>query len=249
MPATQQIVEQVERLTNRPVHIQEDASLGVLAHMRVARGDAPLHLLRYKPMGVVPPDYLIAYQCGFVVRLFETPPSKRFDYGTDDDGRRKFNDLFSDARFLPAVRSMADRLLGELVTQLRSIPIGLRVDKWLLAQYPDLIDLQARGTRAQLEQNVPAIAIGSKGLFPAKVWKANVTMNAAFAAFWSREWNDPALVLPYKAAGLLDGGIRLLGIFDTVPSDPACDPDLVEQWAFALGMKGWYGTTPYYLND
>jgi len=108
---TEKIVEQVERLTKRPVHIQEDDSLKVLAHMRVARGDAPLHLLRYKPAGTTPPDDFIAYQCGFVIRLFKAPPEKRFDYETDDNGRRKINDLLSDPRHPPAARDKGEHLL------------------------------------------------------------------------------------------------------------------------------------------
>jgi len=249
LPATQRIVEEVERLTNRPVRIQEDNTLKVLAQMTVARGDAPLHLLRYKASGATLPDYLISSQCGFVVRLFQAPPEKRFEYGPGPDGKRKLDELLADRKFAPAVRTMGDFLLQGLMTQLRSIPIGLRVDEWLLASYPELRDLQVAGVTAQLEENVQAIPLGSKGIFPAKVYKANVSMNAAFAAFWAKKWSDSSITLPYKAAGLLEDGLGLLKIYDRVSADAAHDPDLVEQWAFDLGLKNWYALIPYQLND
>jgi hypothetical protein len=248
LSATQKIIERVEHLTNRPVHIQEDDSLRVLAHIRVARGDAPLHLLRYKPAGTTPPDYLIAFQCGFVIRLFEAPPERRINHGPHETGRREIDAMLSAPRYEP-IRSMAGQLLEGLVTQLLSVPIGLRVDDWLLTDYPELSELQAVGIRTQLEQGLQAVAIGSKGMFPTELWKINGLMNAASAAFWSRKWNDVGLSLPYKAAGLLDGGLSLLEIFDQVSTDPAQDPDLVEQWAVALGLNGWYVRTPYRLNE
>ena len=249
LPATQRIVEEVERLTKRPVHIEEDEKLKVMAQMTVARGDMPLHQLRYKPTGTAPPDYFVAFQCGFVIRLYQAPPEKRFEYCPGPDGRRKINDLLSDRSFPTPVREMGDFLLQGLITQLRSIPIGLRVDEWLLATCPELRDLLVAGVKAQLEENLQAIPIGAKGVFPAKFYKGNVTMNAAYAAYWSRKWNDTSLTLPYKAAALLDDGLRLLRIFDRVPADPANDPDLVEQWAFELGLKGWYVLIPHRLND
>ena len=249
LPATQKIVEEVERLTQRPVRIQEDNTLKVMAQMTVARGDAPLHLLRYKPTGTTPPDYFIASQCGYVVRLYQAPPGKRFEYGPGPDGQRKINELLMDRKFPPTVQSMGDFLLQGLVTQLRSIPIGLRVDEWLLTTAPELSDLQVAGVKSQLEENAQAIPLGSKGIFPAKVYKGSVTMNAAFAAFWARKWGDSSLTLPYKAAGLLEDGLTLLKIYDRVPADPEHDPELVEQWAFDLGLKGWYALVPHQLND
>ena len=68
LPSTRSIVERLEALSQRPVHITEDAAMQTLADMKVARGDQPFHLLRYKPTGSSPPDYLIAYQCGLALR-------------------------------------------------------------------------------------------------------------------------------------------------------------------------------------
>jgi len=245
LPSTQSIVERLEALSQRPVHITEDASISNLADIKISRGDMPFHLLRYKPTGSTPPDYLIAYQCGLALRVFETPPDKRFDLGSSEAGRKKLGDLLLDPKIPAVVRSMTDRLLHGLITQLRSYPVGLRVDAWLHESYPDLRELQTRGIRAQLDENILALKAGTSGYYPVKLSRSNLGMNAAFALHWSRLWNEPPLTLPYKAAGLLERGESLIKIFHKIPSDPANDRQLIDEWAFDLGIKGWYELVPH----
>lgn len=247
--STKRIIETVETLTDRPVYVTEDASLETLAHIQIARGDAPMHFLRYKPRGRELPDYFIAYQCGFVIRMWSAPAEKRFDFTVSEKGRLKMQELLSDGKVAEPVRQMGDFLLNNLMTQLRTYPIGLRVDTWLLKEFPELQELQRKGIQTQLEQNVQALAVGSRGLFPSKIYKANASMNAAFAAFWSQQWNDLALKAPYKVAGLLDTGLTLLKIYNRVPEEPAFDVELVGEWADELGLEGWYMTIPYKLNE
>src|SRR2546423_1056306 len=93
LPATQKIISLVEETSKRPVHITEDPELTTLATMTTARGDAPMHLVRYKPRGSEPPDYFIAFQLGFVVRLFRAPPDQRFEYGASPVGKQKMTEL------------------------------------------------------------------------------------------------------------------------------------------------------------
>src|ERR1043166_133120 len=141
LPETKSLLEQVERLTNRPVDITEDPTLNTLANMQIARGNAPLHQLRYKPMGTNKPDYYIAYQCGFVIRLLSTPGGKCFDLGVSEKASVKMDELLADRSLPPEVRGMKDHFLDGILTQLRSIPIGLRVDQWLMDSYPNLKEL------------------------------------------------------------------------------------------------------------
>ena len=245
LPSTQSIVERLEALSQRPVHITEEASISNLADIKLSRGDMPFHLLRYKPTGSTPPDYLIAYQCGLALRVFETPPEKRFDLGSSEVGRKKLGDMLLDPKIPAVVRSMTDRLLHGLITQLRSYPVGLRVDAWLHNGYPDLRELQTKGIRSQLEENILALKAGTSGYYPVKLSRSNLSMNAAFALHWSRLWNEPPLTLPYKAAGLLERGESLMKIFHKIPPDPANDRQLIDEWAFDLGIKDWYQFVPH----
>ena len=194
--STKQIIELVETLSKRPVHIAEDPTIKTLATMVTARGDGPMHFIRYQPRGSSAPDYFIAYQCGFVVRLFTAPPDKRFDVGSTPEGKRRIDDALLDQRIPREMRGMGDYLLASLITQLRTYPVGLRVDQWIQENYPELTNLQKIGIQTQLDQNVASIRASNGGMFPRKVVKANLSMNAAFALFWSRKWNQESLLGP-----------------------------------------------------
>jgi len=245
LPCTTWVIAEVERLTSRPVHIVEEPKLSTLAHLQIARGDAPLHLLRYKPMGETPPDYFIVYQCGHVLRLYGAPPDKRFDFASGQEGRTKIEIELRDPRLPERVRDMGEMLLGGLITQLRSVPVGFRIDEWIERTFPELVELQRKAVVAQLETNSKAIADAGGGIIPAKVAKASLGMNAAFAAFWGRKWADPTTVVPYKAIGLATLGERLLTIYDRTPDDPVNDVQLVGEWAFELKLHGWYDAVPF----
>ena len=43
----------------------------------------------------------------------------------------------------------------------------------------------------------------------------------------------------------LDLGTELLSIIDKLPADAAHDRELVDTWAAAIGMTGWYTWIPY----
>lgn len=245
LPCTSRIIEEVERVTSRPVVVREEVDLNVLAHIRIARGDDPMHLLRYQPGGDTPPDYGIVYQCGHVLRLYSAPPDRRFDIAVGPEGRQKMAELLRDSRIPPEAGDMREILLGGLVTQLRSIPVGFRIEAWIANNFPELADLQRRAAQAQLVQNLEAIRIAASGLFPRQIGKASVSMNAAFAAYWARQWNDASVLVPYKAAGYLDSGTNLMRIYDRTPDDPSLDVHLVQDWAVELKLTGWYEVIPF----
>jgi hypothetical protein len=77
---TRAIIAKVEQSSGYPILVDEDRSLQTLASVRMARGKAPAHTITYNPSTGSQPDYLIAYQCGFILRLFANPPSERWDF-------------------------------------------------------------------------------------------------------------------------------------------------------------------------
>jgi hypothetical protein len=79
---TRLIVKLVEEHSGYPVQIIDDPSLNTLASIRLARrGSVSAHILAYRPVGNQAPDYLIAFQCGFALRLFAVPPELRLGTG------------------------------------------------------------------------------------------------------------------------------------------------------------------------
>lgn len=245
LPCTRRIIEQVERVTNRPVVVREDVGLKVLADIKIARGDDAVHLVRYKAGGGVSPDYYIVYQCGHLLRFYSAPPEKRFETAARPEASQKLADEMLKNRIPSQAQGLGEMLLGGLITQLRSIPVGFRIEDWITSTFPELADQQRCAVQNQLTQNLETIRIAASPMIPRLVSKASVTMNAAFALFWARKWGDTSLTIPYKSAGYLDLAMKLIGIIDRTPDDASSDVQLIDEWAFELKLKGWYEAIPF----
>jgi hypothetical protein len=64
---TRNVISFVESASGCPVVVSEDSSLKTLAASRIARGANRIHAISYNPSAVSEPDYLICYQCGFIL--------------------------------------------------------------------------------------------------------------------------------------------------------------------------------------
>jgi hypothetical protein len=231
-PEVQQLISQVEDTSGLPVHVAAEPGMRLRATIVQARGNAPAHLLRYKP-GSPNLDYLVANQLGFLTRTLSLPPAERWnlaataaekDAGIRSMGLGVFNDDFA--------RSMMD----QIITQTRSYPVGLRVDAWIRTTYPGLRDQQDAEVRSQLAENERALAPEIRSKFPKGIVDANTSMNAAFATHWAGVLGEPRFTIPYTALGY--GGIagRLLAVLGEVPEDASGDRVLVARWGEILGL-------------
>ncbi|KPF61696.1 hypothetical protein D621_00220 [beta proteobacterium AAP51] len=240
------ILEQVERLSGRPVHFKPDSSLSLRATMKMARDGAPAHVLQYRPSNE-PIDYWVAVQAGYVLRLFELPPEERFDFAGTGRGLNQVQAMLEtgtpldddDRNVLP---KFAELVLHWALMNLRSFAVGMRIDQWIRASHPELATLQAAGVEALQQENLQLL---SKRLGNLSIPVPLLGMSAATAMFADRLLGKGGFAIPFRAAGSLAQGAELLDLFDRIPSDAAHDRALVDAWADALGMTAWYTWVPY----
>jgi hypothetical protein len=247
---TKSVLREVETLSGKPVEFVADDELPVMATMQIARRGAPCHLLRYRPGGG-PLDYLVVHQAGYVLRLFANEPSQRFDFSAEPKaslgveamiaaGREPDDD---DRSLLPGFAAAVSR--WALMT-LRSMPVSMRVDAWIATGMPELAAMQREGIARQLQENLDVLGqrVGRLAVPPQLL-----ALNAAYALFADRLAGSSTAAIPYEAAGLLEGGARLLDVWDDTPADPAHDRELVDRWAQAIGIGagegGWYRWAPF----
>ncbi len=169
-------------------------------------------------------------------------------------GLREVNKLVSDHyanKRIPAevMRDFASQIFNGLMVQLVSIPVSMRVDSWVAESFPHLVDQQKKIVARQIQDALGSLNPDVRKLTPEKVAKSSLTINSAYALFWSRRWDDSLLELPYRSANLSVAGSRLLEIYDSTPSDPSHDTSLVDAWAKSLGLTGYFSWVPYQLNE
>lgn len=139
-------------------------------------------------------------------------------------------------------------LFNGIVSKLRSIPVGLRVDSWILAEFPDLAELQQQALAKQLNDNAAALRPDAQAMMPDKALATNITMSAAFALYWAEKLNRSQITLPYQATGHLEAGRALLDLWHRISDDPARDMELVDAWAKRLDLCGWYRWVKHSTN-
>ncbi len=240
-PAVEHLIRRVEELSGKPVHVREDPSLKVMAVVTPARGIAPAHFLRYRP-GVAALDYVIVYQLGFVERQLAVPSEKRMEV------------VSSPAEIQAGIAAMGLRdspvdfarsMVSNIVTQVRSYPVGCRIDDVIRDDMPELRAQQESAILAQLAENGRALAPEIRGNLPKALVDANTVMNAAFALRWSARLGDPRHAIPFRALGCEPQAQRLLDALDEVPADPEHDHDLITRWAEIAGVKQAFHFEPH----
>src|SRR6185369_7773888 len=97
-------------------------------------------------------------------------------------------------------------MVNGLLLQLRSAPIGLRIDEWIRADYPELHHQQNVAAEKQLADNMMALSPQVRKMAPPLIFNANAGMNAAFATFWAKKLEDPRQVVPYVSTGHAERG-------------------------------------------
>lgn len=233
-PATQQLIQKVEELSGKPVHITEDPALKVMATVSPARGLAPAHFLSYRP-GTKAVDYLVAYQLGFLTRLYACPVGERHEVMALSH-EQQHGVIAMGLQDSPP--DFAQMMVSSITQQLRTYPVGMRVDSWIWHQLPELRDQQEHSVRSQLAENARALAPEIRQKFPKQLLDANTTMNAAYAEVWGVLLDDKRFTIPYKALGYGTRANELLVALREVPDSPTSDRLLIERWAGLLGLSG-----------
>ena len=249
--AQNEVLKLVEEVSGKPVILQADPSLTFHATIKLATENAPAHVLLYKPQCEPDLSYLVCFQCGFAIRSFRLAPTDRFDLANTATAHTHVGRLI-DKHFRTKKRSLPPHVTEQLRqqfviglgTQLRSIPVGMRVDAWIHEQYPSLHETQRTAAIRQINEGAAALAPKGRDISPQKVFDASVSMNAAFAMFWSRLWADETVVTPYKTSGHIKNGESLIVIFNEIASAPEHDRELITAWMNKLDIGEWYTLVP-----
>lgn len=243
-PSAEQLIRRVEELSGRMVYVKEEPELKVLATISTARGSAPAHVLSYRP-GTRTVDYLVAYQLGFLVRLFSCPAEERWSVVGNTEEQLHGIQALEIGGF---PQDFARSLVSNIVIQLRTYSVGARVDDWIRKCAPELWPQQEHSIRSQLAENAKVLAPEIRQKFPKPLTDANSVMNAAYAMAWGEVLGEPQFAIPFKAMGYSSKAKELLDILQEVPDDPSTDRKLIERWAECLGLGGSFHFESHFLT-
>lgn len=251
--AVQDIIELVETATGFPVRVAAMPALENDVTVQMARGPVAVHHVLVRPGTESRADYLIARECGRILRRFAVPENERLELAPAPEGRAAVERMLAAPdgvmhRFRlteEQAASLRDKLYGGLMLQLRMTPVGLRVDDWLGEHFADLRDVREQAIDGEIEEARAMLAPDIRAVTPPGALMAALAMHAAEADYWARVRSDPGLLEPYRSTGSFRDGRALMRLWRETPEDAAHDRALVDGWAEMLGLQGWYVWRPY----
>ena len=257
------ILEEVKQRTGKPVLVQYCGELEVgYAKTKIARKRMTSHIILVSKKYAQHRGYLVAHECGHILRVFATPEEKRkVPIMTEQTRRYAIEQMQSDIHRL--ARVMPEQLLTQmlqlwcdgLVTQVTSQPADVMIENWIYHEHPDLrldqkkiLDLMHREAAAALRKEIAQLT-------PTKVYTASLTMNYAFFGALD-ELLGTSYLEQFKSCKYAAEGERLKEMllresWDTLEGDIA----MSNAWAEALGISGWFEWTDFenlpanYLDD
>jgi hypothetical protein len=245
-PSVQELIAEAESASGRPVQVIYEAELPTSASVRFARDGASHHVVMVQPGPAA--DYFIANQVGFITRLYALAPEARADFvvlatradsaAADLVARQLPQWSADDAGARRAMRGIVDWVL----LNVRSVPVGMRIDQRIFRDYPGLRDALLAGVQSQNDGNFGAITSLRQQLpgLPAR----HFAPAAAYAIFADRLLGGANLTLPYEAMGLLQPGRELMRHYDSIPANPASDRAVIDAWAADTGVADLYRWEP-----
>jgi hypothetical protein len=244
--AQQRALNDLEERSGKPVVLQEDIRLPNLARIQIATAARPVHVLSYSPKAASELPYLVCFQCELAKRAVLAAPDERFNVASTDATYRQVEKLVREHKAIPdkMVATYSQMITDGLGTQLRSMPIGIRVDRTLYRDHPELRGQQRAAAEQSMNDNVGCLHPSIRAQAPELFIRATAGMNAAFASVWSKLWNEDAHSVPYRLAGFLEQGEELLAALDAIPDAPTHDRELVSKWANLLKIDHLYQVGP-----
>ena len=244
------ILWRAERMTGREIRIVPYPSLEAWASIRVARKGEARHTLRYNPRYGRHLDYLVAHECGHLLRLWSVTPEERFVPAVGRKERmiaygRLLEELSNPLRLLPeqAVAGLLRTWHDGIVRQVSSFPVDIRIEAWLYEHYPGMREAQVPALVEQLVENQMVLRPEVATSTPESVYRASAAINCAFAQSLALLLREPSLCRAYPHELSRLGG-RLLGQISS-QEDPSHTGDVATAngWAELLGLSGWFRWT------
>ena len=244
--SVKELLRQAETISGSPVQVIYDANLPISARLQFARRGASHHLLVVQPGPSA--DYFIANQVGILKRLYVLPARERFDFVITPKAQQATAALVHELLIPEISRDDSDiagfthNVQQWLLANVRSTPVNMRVDQAIFRDLPSLRESLLAGIREQNNLNLSGLQNLRKSFrVPAKL----AGPAAAYAIFADRLLGSTGYSIPFEAMGFIDAGRALIRDFDSVPSDPISDCQLIDAWAQRLGVADWYRWAPF----
>lgn len=215
--------------------------------MKVAKSEAAAHTIRYAPRREAHLGYLIAHECGHLLRLWSVPPEARMMPSIGKEQRetaqhRLRQELPALMRYLPkaAQRDLLRIWHEGIVRQVSTYPADIRIEEWMFDQFPEMRSAQRAALVQQLKENELVLVPRVESISSKTVYRASVAMNCAFAQFAAALLQEPSLCGPYPDQAREKARRLFWELHSERHSGNLGDIAVSKRWSRVLGLSGWF---------
>lgn len=240
--STQTLLDKASALSGAGFDIVYDQALPISSSVRLAGREGRE---RHEIILRLPSDennYLIAWQAAFVLHQYQMPETERANLRPEPSvlvGVK--NELLALHPSIPIAQrdAFTEHVIGGVLTQLRSVPVGMLIDIALHREYPELHATQQQSLTHQIVEHIACLQMTTE-MFPKTLLRANQFMNAAQALMVAELFDMKGIFEPYKTVGMEAAATLLLEACLHQVFDETLDRELIDTWARYLGIEDWY---------
>jgi hypothetical protein len=247
MPRVQELLAEAEQSLGTRIELVEDSQLPVAGTTAVipTRPNYGKIILNRRYSDCT--NYVVANQCGHILRYARAPPEHRL-VPTERPGAYAAicAEVDQHVRKSELLRRLPQSVFGELarmlttglVTQLTSMPVDCRIDRWLYGEIGEVRDEQENALGKMLGVYVQALKTAD--WTPRLIYHASNGMNAAFACNAAGLFPEfERYVRRFRREGFGDISGRLLSYLDG-DEGHVSDVRTIDAWATELGVRELY---------
>ncbi len=239
-PHVQEIVNEVETKTGKPIDFRSQPGLSAAATTKVARQRMSRHILIFDPAQAHRLNHLVPHECAHIFRLWDLPPEERLVPASEPANvMRAYQKVEPETAFLPL--QLRAQLLCQWVHGLTLLvsnqPIDVRIERWLYETFPSLREEQEKSLVEDAEQIIKGLSPEVERLTPPTIFRAANAMNYAYlqciGKLIGRSYSSKFI----GQSEIISLGKELNAILtDDQPSDTA----QVNRCAAKLGIQDWF---------
>lgn len=250
--STQDILNLVSDITHKPFEFIHKPDLPTMAIVKMARASMPAHIIYYRTSGGGIMDHLIAHECGHIYRMWSVPSEYRKVPAASEENRQLAmkqieGDLVRLAKVIPPdqIKMYFGIWFDGIIKQVTSMPVDMRIEKWIYEKYPELRKVQIVSLDKQIRENTQSLSKKVIEFTPKKIYDANNYMNYSFARYME-SLTGKKYTAPYRSTPYIGLGGKLAElVLNSEDNGYRQDIEIINQWTDMLGLQGWHYWTDF----
>lgn len=240
-PVVTEIVRKVKEVSGKDIDFRISNTISVYAVTKIARKRMSQHVIYFRKDVVDRLSYIIAHECGHILRIMEAPEEERVVPATNKATKLKvLEDIKSNSFSKPLLAKMIGVWVDGIVMQVTNLPVDVRIERWIQKSFPSLKQEQISALEKDAEKTLAGLSKEVEMVTPTKIFAISNSMAYAYL-----RGIGPIVGKRYDKAfygrnSILNLGKKLYKFLEEEDRGYSGDIETINLWAKTLGIDGWF---------